>query len=127
MRMQFGSGLGGLAGMRPLTSMSHLLNVHTPQAQQLGVVRPFLGLTRDDLQSFCTDNDLQWLEDPSNTDEKYMRTRMRNLLNGAGAATQVVACAVQTYVAVSHRDALQTGILCIGPGLAGQPWRDASS
>lgn len=85
MRMQFGSGLSGLAGMRPLTSMSHLLNSHTAEAQALSVVRPFLELTREDLQAFCTDNELDWVEDPSNSDEKYMRTRMRNLLNGTGA------------------------------------------
>eukprot|EP00892_Ulva_mutabilis_P011071 jgi/Ulvmu1/8336/UM042_0042.1 len=83
--MQFGSRLGGLAGMRPLTSMSHLLNSHTAQAQTLGVVRPLLELTRDDLRSFCVENELDWVEDPSNTDEKYMRTRMRNLLAGASS------------------------------------------
>lgn len=82
MRMQFGSRLGGLAGMRPLTSMAHLLNRHTTHTQALGVVRPFLGLTREDLRAFCIDNNLEWVEDPSNSDEKYMRTRMRNRLAG---------------------------------------------
>lgn len=83
MRMQFGSRLGGLAGMRPSTSMAHLLNKHAMHAQKLSVIRPFLELTREDLRTFCVENELEWVEDPTNSDEKYMRTRMRNLLAGA--------------------------------------------
>lgn len=94
MRMQFGSGLSGLAGMRPLTSMSHLLNSHSPESQALTVLRPFLELTRDDLQAFCCENELDWVEDPSNSDMKYMRTRMRQLLNGAKSQTSVFLVAL---------------------------------
>jgi hypothetical protein len=82
MRLQFGSGLCGLAGMRPMTSMSHLLNSHEPQLQKLPVLRPFLNLTRHDLQNYSEENGIKWVEDPTNVDRAYMRTRMRDMLHG---------------------------------------------
>lgn len=82
MRLQFGSGLCGLAAMRPMTSMSHLLNSHEPELQKLPVLRPFLNLTRDDLQRYSEENGIEWMEDPTNKDTTYMRTRMRNMLQG---------------------------------------------
>lgn len=82
MRMRFGSGLLGLAAMRPMTSMSHLLNSHEPALQQLKVVRPFLNLTREELQVYSEEAGIEWVEDPTNQDTNYMRTRMRNMLRG---------------------------------------------
>jgi tRNA(Ile)-lysidine synthase TilS/MesJ len=82
MRLQFGSGLCGLAAMRPLTSMSHLLNCHEPELQKLLVLRPFLDLTRQDLRLYSEENGIEWVEDPTNQDRAYIRTRMRDLLRG---------------------------------------------
>jgi tRNA(Ile)-lysidine synthase TilS/MesJ len=82
MRLQFGSGLCGLAAMRPRTSMSHLLNSHEQELQKLHVVRPFLHLKRQDLQHYSEANGIEWVEDPTNRDKTYMRTRMRDMLRG---------------------------------------------
>jgi tRNA(Ile)-lysidine synthase len=82
MRLQFGSGLCGLAAMRPRTSMSHLLNCHERELQTLHVIRPFLHLTRQDLKIYSEENGIEWVEDPTNQDTTYMRTRMRGMLKG---------------------------------------------
>ena len=99
MRLQFGSGLCGLAAMRPMTSMSHLLNSHEPDLQRLKVLRPFLNLTRQDLQTYSEENDVEWLEDPTNRDRTYMRTRMRNMLRGVLPQTSYSTCAHSSHLA----------------------------
>lgn len=60
-----GSGLAGLAGMRPLEG---------------DVARPLLALTRADTVSYCTARGWQPLTDASNTDPRYQRNRIRHEL-----------------------------------------------
>ena len=65
-----------------MTSMSHLLGSHEPELQKLQVLRPFLNLTRQDLQAYSEEHGITWVEDPTNSDRRYMRTRMRDMLQG---------------------------------------------
>lgn len=62
-----GAGTRGLAGMAPLRKLGGLL---------LG--RPFLTLARKDLLEYAQVNGLAWLDDPSNTDQRYARNRIRH-------------------------------------------------
>ena len=74
MRLARGSGVRGLAGIRPRSS--------TP-GSHVRLVRPLLGWRRVELQQICTDVGLTPITDPSNHDERFERVRMRNALGGA--------------------------------------------
>lgn len=91
MRIARGSGVGGLAGVqasRPL-----------PNGVQL--VRPLLGWRRSELESIVAGAGLTPIDDPSNADERYDRTRARALL----ASTQWLEPERMAQVAVNAANA----------------------
>ncbi len=62
-----GAGLDGLTGMpwvRPLW-------------QQVMLIRPLLGVSKDDCLDFCNRAGLAWREDPTNVDAQRLRARLR--------------------------------------------------
>ncbi len=67
MRLAAGSALAGLAGMRK----ERLL------APGLRLGRPFLGLDKASLVAWCEARGLSFLRDPSNTDRRFARARLR--------------------------------------------------
>jgi len=67
MRLAAGSGLAGLAGMRP----------ERPLAPGLRLGRPFLALDKASLVAWCEARALPFLRDPSNTDPRFARARLR--------------------------------------------------
>lgn len=71
MRLNRGSGVRGLAGMRPrsVTPGSHV-----------ALVRPLLGWRRAELERVCAAAGLTPASDPSNRDERFERVRVRNAL-----------------------------------------------
>ncbi len=74
LRLMRGSGLDGLAAMRPLAPF--------PLAGfgDLRVVRPLLGLERDAVRAYLRGRGQGWLEDPMNADDRFARIRLRKLL-----------------------------------------------
>lgn len=62
-----GAGVAGLAAMPPFAEFS-------PGFLQ----RPLLNDSRDDLQAYAHENDLHWIEDPSNADTSYDRNYIRH-------------------------------------------------
>lgn len=84
MRLLAGSGPAGLAGMRS----------ERPLGRGLRLVRPFLGLAKADLVAYCAAHALPFLRDPSNTDDRFARARLRRLLpllEGEGLSTARLA------------------------------------
>lgn len=73
MRLARGSGVRGLAAIRP---RSVTPGSHVP------LVRPLLGWRRSELEQVCSDAGLTPVADPSNHDEKYERVRVRRALAG---------------------------------------------
>jgi len=71
-----GSGLNGLAGMRPVVQCP----VHPGDNQTLRLVRPLLGVQRTDILHYLNDHNLTWREDPSNRDLALTRNRLRQQL-----------------------------------------------
>ncbi|MGH9314217.1 MAG: tRNA lysidine(34) synthetase TilS [Vicinamibacterales bacterium] len=65
-RILRGSGLSGLAGMRPVTSD--------------GFVRPLLGVRREELRAYLSGQGIEWREDSTNTEPRFARNRIRNSL-----------------------------------------------
>lgn len=64
MRLARGSGVDGLAGM----------------AREAHFLRPLLGMTRQDLQTYLCDRNLAWFEDPSNDDSRFDRVKARKMM-----------------------------------------------
>ncbi len=65
-RLLRGSGLAGLAGILPVTDD--------------GIVRPLLGVTRDDVLRFLKTRGIRWREDSTNLEPRFARNRIRNEL-----------------------------------------------
>jgi tRNA(Ile)-lysidine synthase len=73
MRLTRGSGLDGLA------AMNERLVIEIEEGQ-VELLRPFLAISRAELQRFLEDMGQAWIDDPSNADEHYERVRIRRLL-----------------------------------------------
>src|SRR4051794_12496212 len=69
MRLGRGSGLAGLAGIRPVARIAGIK-----------VCRPLLGWRRSDLAAIVAAAGLRALDDPTNADETHDRVRMRRCL-----------------------------------------------
>jgi len=65
-RILRGSGVSGVAGIRPVTSD--------------GIVRPLLFLWRSELESWLRERQIRWREDQTNADPAYVRNRIRHQL-----------------------------------------------
>lgn len=65
-RLLRGSGLAGLAGILPVTADS--------------LIRPLLGVTRDDVLGFLRTRAIPWREDSTNLEPRFARNRIRNEL-----------------------------------------------
>lgn len=70
MRMARGGGRG-LAGIAPATLYEN----------RVWFLRPLLGARRADLRSFLAERNVRWIEDPSNTNPRYERARVRRALS----------------------------------------------
>ena len=75
MRLNRGAGVGGLAGMRPAGIVQG--------APDLPLLRPLLHWRRAELEQLCADAGIEPARDPSNSDERHERIRMRNALASA--------------------------------------------
>ena len=71
MRLNRGSGLGGLAGIRSRTRIDGV---------NADILRPLLGFRRDELRAIVEASDFGFVDDPSNLDDRYDRVRMRKAL-----------------------------------------------
>ena len=70
-RLVKGSGLDGLAAMNDLRVYN----------DDVKIARPFLDLPKQDLVKFCEENDVKFITDPSNENEKYLRPRFRQSMD----------------------------------------------
>lgn len=77
MRLNRGSGLRGLAGMRPRAVV--------PGRSDLPLLRPLLGWRRTDLAAIVEAAGLIAAQDPSNSDTSYERVRVRAALTSSDA------------------------------------------
>lgn len=75
MRLAAGGGWRGAAGMREAGP-----SPVWPEGRGLSLLRPLLAERRCDLRAWLTDRDETWIDDPSNEDRRYARTRIRERL-----------------------------------------------
>jgi len=69
MRLARGSGVDGLTAM-PRANDRHGLRL----------IRPLLGFSRQELRAFLKTQDVEWIDDPSNVDDQFLRVQFRNAL-----------------------------------------------
>lgn len=74
MRMARGSGIAGLAGMRPVVALDGLQ-----------LVRPLLDVPKSALVTFCHAQNLPFAQDASNVDPRYARARLRMMADALAA------------------------------------------
>lgn len=74
-RLAKGSGLDGLAGMRVISAYDAALTL----------VRPLLGVAKDDLTAFCAARAVPYVNDPSNGNDRFARVRLRAAMAGLAA------------------------------------------
>lgn len=86
MRLARGAGIDGLSGMRSERPIS--------ERSQIVLVRPLLGFEKARLIATVVQRGILYIEDPSNTDDRYERARVRSALvelAGAGLPPQGLA------------------------------------
>jgi tRNA(Ile)-lysidine synthase len=69
-RLFRGSGLDGLSTISEIS-----------QHKKIKLVRPFLDFNKSDLKDFLTAQKIEWFEDESNADEKFLRNKIRNFFS----------------------------------------------
>ena len=72
MRMQRGTGLRGMLGMGFET---------IDEASDVTILRPALSIRRHALRDYCTQNNIPFIDDPSNEDTQFERVRVRQALS----------------------------------------------
>ncbi|OWJ74259.1 tRNA(Ile)-lysidine synthetase [Haematobacter massiliensis] len=96
LRLARGSGVDGLSAMREARQEAGLL-----------WLRPLLGVRREALREVLSRQGIRWAEDPSNTDPRYDRVRMRQALPAFGALGLTVERLADTAARLGEaRDAL---------------------
>lgn len=71
LRLARGSGLDGLAAMRPVSSYP------LSDFRDLQLIRPLIDLERDRLRAYLTARGQEWFDDPMNSDPRFGRVRIR--------------------------------------------------
>ena len=117
MRGARGDGLG-LAGMAPATLLDG----------QVWVVRPLLSTRRQTLRDFLSKQGVDWIDDPTNTDRRFERPRIRTeladdeprieaALKGAAAAAARRTSLGEAAAALigAHASLVSPGLVRLGP------------
>lgn len=101
MNLGRGSGLAGLAAMRPVSIRDGVK-----------IVRPLLGVWRRELQQYCDAHNIKYFTDEMNNDERYTRVRIRKnrhlLSEKLGISDERILLATQNLGRV--RDAMDTDV-----------------
>ena len=74
-----GTGMSGLSGMSTITPIARsMLTVSNYEESDTVIGRPLLSTTRQEIQEYCLENNLNTVQDPSNNDNRYLRNRIRH-------------------------------------------------
>lgn len=73
MNLVRGSGVDGLSGMQPTRVIGTPRGFYT-------IVRPAIDSSRQELRSYCEDNNIPFCDDPSNDNYAYLRVKVRKLM-----------------------------------------------
>lgn len=119
MRLAKGSGLDGLCGMRDAQPYCDgcVEERGDDYLSPLTLMRPLLFATHTELVSYCTQHQLQWVEDPTNQNIKYSRNKIRQampVLEEEGLSSKRLSYTAERFMRA--KDALEF--------YADQEWRE---
>ena len=77
MRLARGAGLRGLASMRPVGPAHSFENAEGEELPTVFLVRPLLGITREEVEEYCRERNLEFRTDATNLTGDYTRNRVR--------------------------------------------------
>ena len=118
LRLARGSGVDGLAAMRPLTRFPD------PEFGELALVRPLLSFDGQSLRAFLSKQGQPWIEDPMNADPRFARVRVRNIrpaLEAAGLSAARIADAA------THLDRARTALESVSGAVMARACRPDAS
>lgn len=78
-RLFRGSGIDGLASMQDINDLYGLT-----------IVRPFLTVHKQQIKNYLLENNVKWFEDESNSDEKFLRNKIRKFINSFENSDEIV-------------------------------------
>jgi tRNA(Ile)-lysidine synthase len=104
-RLAASPGRRALLGMEPRTGI---------------LVRPLLGVTREETAAWCSARGLQWREDVTNASDEYARNRVRNRLLPALEAVDARAAANVVRTAQLLRDEAEVLDVVVDTAIAGR-------
>ena len=110
-----GTGLRGLTGMKAEGFLPD------PDFGDIPLLRPLLGLTREEIEAFAREHGLSWREDRTNALNDYKRNKIRNLV--FPVFREINPSFVQTLNRDMERfsEALPEGVLCSEPSASLRP------
>lgn len=108
-RLAKGSGIDGLAGMRPLVQATEA---------DISYVRPLLDTPKERLVATCHAHGLDFVSDPSNTNQRFARARIRTWLQGLSAEGLSVRRLSQTSQRIARA-------VCALEEVTAQVWEEA--
>lgn len=88
-RMFRGSGILGLSSMKKVSYVNDFV-----------IVRPFLDIEKEQLKEYLIKNKIKWIEDESNSDNKFLRNKIRIFLNSfedKGNIIKRINSTIQTF------------------------------
>ena len=65
-------------GLRGITGMKSEGFIPDPEFADIPLLRPLLGMTREDIEAFAVEHGLSWKEDCTNAQNEYKRNKIRN-------------------------------------------------
>ena len=75
-----------------LASMSAVRELH-----HCRLLRPLLGVSREDLRTMLRANGQSWIDDPSNADPRFERTQLRRLIAGGSFSASTMVADAKVY------------------------------
>lgn len=93
-----GSGLSGVCGIP-----------RTRDFEGGTIIRPILEISKDDINKYCSENNIEYVTDSTNTDIDYTRNRIRNCVIPELKAI----CPKAEYAAARLSDSLRQDALCL--------------
>jgi tRNA(Ile)-lysidine synthase len=116
-RMMRGSGIGGLAGMRPAS----LLPDHA--GEEVELLRPLLGIPKSRLIATLKAAKIHYAEDPTNRDPRFARPRLRQLMPELAAEGLTAGRLARLASRAARAEAaLHEAVEAALPKLAPAPW-----
>ncbi|MFO1097784.1 MAG: tRNA lysidine(34) synthetase TilS [Xanthobacteraceae bacterium] len=119
-RLARGSGLAGLAAMARISPLPHFASPRSAREESpIALVRPFLDISKSRLIATLHDAEIPFVEDPSNSDPRFARVRLRAVMPALAAEGMTSARLAQLALRLKRaNDAIEAAVDTLANALA---------